>query len=96
MMTNMFKELFQSFSRTGSDRTSSLRSCRTNRRYPIGLGIEGLEGRVALSGGIAPVTVTVTNQADTSTPTPNSPDDSTDAADPTIIELNSTDQETLF
>ena len=74
MTSNMFNQLFQSFSRTGSDRKSSVRNTRPNRRYSLCLGLEGLEGRLAPSGGIAPVGVTVTNQGDT---TPSNPGDPT-------------------
>jgi hypothetical protein len=69
MITAMFSKLSQGFSRNGSDRNGSARKIRTNRRYPIWQGIEGLEGRMAPSGGVGTVTVTVTNQGDTGTDT---------------------------
>ena len=61
MLTNMFNKLSNGFSRTGSDRNSSARNGRTNRRYPISRGIEGLEGRLAPSGDLGTVGLTVTN-----------------------------------
>ena len=63
MFTNIIGKLSERFSRNGTGhKDSARRSGRANRRYAIGQGIEGLEGRLALSGAIAPILVTVTNQ----------------------------------
>jgi hypothetical protein len=54
MIANMFNKLSNFFSRTGSDHNPAARKSRTNRRCSICRGIEGLEGRLAPSGGFAP------------------------------------------
>jgi hypothetical protein len=94
MMTNIFNKLFNSFSQTSSDHNPSRRNRRTNRHFSICQGIEGLEGRLAPSGGIAPITVTVTNQTDTGD---TSTDDTStdDGTDPTTGSINSVTQVTI-
>lgn len=88
MITTLFNLMAKSFARSGSDRMSTVRSRRANRRYAFHEGIEGLEGRLAPSGGLGVVTVTVTNQTDTSTQT--NPDDGTDPDDGTTTVVYST------
>jgi len=99
MLTNIFNVLANSFSRSGSHRMSPVRSRRTNRRLSFNEGIEGLEGRLAPSGGVAPVTVTVTNQTDTSTTTDSGDgSDTSDGSDTgygTIVAVSSTQQGTI-
>jgi hypothetical protein len=92
MMTNMFNKLSKSFSRTGSERTSSVRNRRPNRRCSIGLGIEGLEGRLVCdAGAIGVIGVTISN-GDNSGQT-----DTTNQTDTMTLTLtNSTDQSTIF
>ena len=91
MFTTMFNVLAKSFAQSDSHRLSPIRSRRTNRRYSFSEGIEGLEGRVALSGGVASVTVTVTNQTDPSNPT--NPDGGTNSGDGTYVVVYSTQQD---
>ena len=87
MFTNMFNALAEGFSRSGSHRISPVRSRRTNRRYSFNEGIEGLEGRLAPGGGgLGTVTVTVTNQTDSSTPT--DPSDGSDPGDGTVVAVS--------
>jgi hypothetical protein len=83
MFTTMLDVLAKSFARSGSQHVSAVRSRRTNRRFSFNEGIEGLEGRMAPSGGVATVTVTVTNQTDTSTSTSTTTDtgDGSDTSD---------------
>ena len=99
MFTNMFNALARSFERTGSHHISPSRSRRTNRRYTFNEGIEGLEGRLAPSGGVAPVTVTVTNQTDPSTPTdpgdPGYPGDGSDSGVGTFAGAAPSQQQTI-
>ena len=78
MIAEMLKTLAQVITRTGSEKNVSTRNRRSDRRYPLGLGLslEGLEMRLAPSG-IAPVLVTVTNQPPVSSPTPTRPTGST-------------------
>jgi hypothetical protein len=92
MFANMFNVLAKSFARSGSDVISPVRSRRTNRRYSFNEGIEGLEGRLAPSGGVATVTVTVTNQTDTSTQTDTG--DGSDSDDGTPVVVYSTQPDT--
>jgi hypothetical protein len=73
MITNIFNKLFDGFSQTPCNPNPSRRNRRINRHFSISQGIEGLEGRLAPSGGIAPILVTVTNQTDTGTSTPDDP-----------------------
>jgi hypothetical protein len=103
MFTNILSALAKSFSESGSHRTSSARSRRTNRRYTFNEGIEGLEGRLALSGGVAAITVTVTNQTDTSTTTGtgdqgdgSNQGDGSGQGDLTTVTVVSSQQQTVF
>lgn len=64
MIANFVKTLAQVITGSSSDTTSR----RRDRRYPLGLGLEGMELRIA-PAAIAPILVTVTNEPTTTTPT---------------------------
>lgn len=68
MINCMFKTIARMALGTGRNPLSINQISRPNRRRHFFAGLEGLEGRLAPTG-IAPITVTVTNQQPTRPPT---------------------------